>query len=122
MIKGFREFILRGNVVDLAVGIVIGGASPGRQGSIDGLINPLVEAIFGRPNLSQLWTFTLPQGSLQHRTDPQRSHQLRPGGRRDLLHRVIPVNRLRARNEADRDAGPSEVELLTEIRDSPGSQ
>ena len=48
MINGFRNFILRGNVVDLAVGVVIGAAFGGVVSSFsNGFINPLIQAITG---------------------------------------------------------------------------
>ena len=48
MIEGFKNFILRGNVVDLAVGVVIGAAFGGVVSSFsNGFINPLIQAITG---------------------------------------------------------------------------
>ena len=48
MITGFRDFILRGNVVDLAVGVVIGAAFGGVVTAFtNGFINPLIKAITG---------------------------------------------------------------------------
>ena len=47
MIQGFKEFILRGNVIDLAVAVVIGAAFTGIVNAIvAGLINPLIALIF----------------------------------------------------------------------------
>ena len=47
MLKGFREFILRGNVIDLAVAVVIGAAFTGVVNSIvNGIFNPLIGAFF----------------------------------------------------------------------------
>lgn len=52
MIKGFKEFILRGNVIDLAVAVVIGAAFTAVVNAIvTALINPLIE-IFYVPNES----------------------------------------------------------------------
>jgi large conductance mechanosensitive channel len=51
----FRKFLLRGNVVDLAVGIVIGAAFSRVVSSIvAGLITPIIAAIGGQPNFSAL--------------------------------------------------------------------
>ena len=55
MLKGFRDFLLRGNVVDLAVAVVIGGAF----GSIvtalvKDIIMPLIGAIGGKPDFSKV--------------------------------------------------------------------
>jgi len=63
MLKGFKEFILRGNVVDLAVGVVIGGAFGGVVSALTkDLITPLIAALVGKPDFSAI-TFTL-HGSL----------------------------------------------------------
>ena len=59
MIKGFKDFISRGNVVDMAVGVVMGGAVTAVVTSIvENFINPLVAMIFGKPDLSDLLKFT----------------------------------------------------------------
>jgi len=56
MLKGFRDFILRGNVVDLAVAVVIGAAFTGIIGSlVKDIINPLIAAIFKKPDFSYLY-------------------------------------------------------------------
>ena len=59
MTRDFRTFLLRGNVVDLAVGIVIGAAF-GRIVSsvVAGLITPIIAAIGGKPNFAAL-SFTI---------------------------------------------------------------
>jgi large conductance mechanosensitive channel len=51
----FKQFVLRGNVVDLAVGIVIGAAFVAVvQAAVADLITPLIAAVFGQPDFSQL--------------------------------------------------------------------
>lgn len=55
MFKGFREFILRGNVVDLAVGVVIGAAFGAVVTAfVKDLLTPLIAAIAGKPDFSAL--------------------------------------------------------------------
>ena len=55
MIKGFKEFILRGNVIDLAVAVVIGAAFTGIVNAIvAGLINPLIALIFQADSLNDI--------------------------------------------------------------------
>lgn len=55
MLKGFREFVLRGNVVDLAVAVVIGGAFGAVVASFVGdVLTPLIAAVVGKPDLSAL--------------------------------------------------------------------
>jgi large conductance mechanosensitive channel len=59
MIKGFRDFILRGNVVDLAVAVVIGAAFTAVVTSfVANILTPLIAAIFGEPDFSSL-VFTI---------------------------------------------------------------
>lgn len=60
MLKGFKEFISRGNVVDLAVAVVIGAAfATVIKAVLDGLITPLIAAIFGKPDLTGVGQFTI---------------------------------------------------------------
>ena len=56
MFKGFRQFILRGNAVDLAVGVVIGAGFSGVVNAlVKDLVTPLVAAIFQKPDFSGLY-------------------------------------------------------------------
>jgi large conductance mechanosensitive channel len=58
-LKGFREFIMRGNLVELAVAFVIGAAFASLlKAFIADLITPILAAIGGKPNVSQL-SFTI---------------------------------------------------------------
>ncbi len=53
MLKGFREFVLRGNVVDMAVGVVIGGAFGAIVTAfVKDLLTPLIAALVGKPDFS----------------------------------------------------------------------
>ena len=55
----FKEFILRGNVVDLAVAVVVGAAFGAMVSAlVKDLLTPLIAAIFGKPDFSNL-TFTI---------------------------------------------------------------
>ena len=59
LLKEFRAFILRGNLVDLAVAVVIGAAFTAVVNAfVKDIITPLIAAIFGKPDFSQL-TFTI---------------------------------------------------------------
>jgi large conductance mechanosensitive channel len=53
MFKGFREFIMRGSVVDLAVGVVMGAAFGAVvTGFVKDLLTPLIAALVGKPDFS----------------------------------------------------------------------
>lgn len=55
MLKGFRDFILRGNVMDLAVAVIIGGAFGKIVSSlVADIINPLIGATLGKPNFGYI--------------------------------------------------------------------
>ena len=59
MLSGFRQFILRGNVVDLAVGVVIGAAFGGVVTAfVKSLIEPLIALLVGKPDFTAV-TFTI---------------------------------------------------------------
>ena len=55
MLSGFKKFILRGNVVDMAVGVVIGAAFGGVVTALTkDLLTPLIAALVGKPDFSNL--------------------------------------------------------------------
>jgi large conductance mechanosensitive channel len=55
MLKGFRDFILRGNVVDLAVAVILGAAFNAIVTSLVGdVLNPLIAATIGKPDFSSV--------------------------------------------------------------------
>ena len=59
LLKEFREFILRGNVIDLAVAVVLGAAFGAVVNSlVKDLLTPLIAMIFGEPDFSAL-SFTI---------------------------------------------------------------
>lgn len=55
-VKDFKEFAVKGNAIDLAVGVIIGGAFGKIVTSIiDDLVMPLVARLIGQPDFSSLW-------------------------------------------------------------------
>lgn len=55
MLKGFRDFILRGNVIDLAIAVIIGTAFNAIVASlVADVINPLIAATIGKPDFSSV--------------------------------------------------------------------
>src|SRR3979411_2997680 len=59
MLSGFRAFLFRGNVVDLAVAVVIGGAFGAVVTAfVKDLITPIIAALFGKPDFSGIY-FTI---------------------------------------------------------------
>lgn len=59
MLQGFKQFLLRGNVVDLAVAVVLGGAFGAViTALVKDLLTPLIAALVGQPDFSA-WMFTI---------------------------------------------------------------
>ena len=120
MVKGFRDFLMRGNVVDLAVAVVIGAAFGAViKGFTDGILNPLIAAIFGKPNLDSVGTFTI------NGADFSIGLVLTPIINFILVAAVVyfvivvPMNKMRSRFVTEEEAAEAEeITLLREIRDS----
>jgi large conductance mechanosensitive channel len=128
MIQGFKEFILRGNVIDLAVAVVIGAAFTMIVTAIvNGLINPLIALFFNAgsldevgPTVTGVWgqEVFFPLGAIV-------------GALINFIAVAIvvyfvfvyPMNRMKERAAAragvveDEEALPTEQELLVQIRD-----
>ena len=115
MVKEFRDFIFRGNVVDLAVAVVIGAAFGAIVTSlVEDIITPLL-GLLGIPDFS---TWVIQVGDAEMRIGVFLNTLISF----IVIAAVIffgvikPMNRLMPRKE-EAPAGPTEVELLAEIRD-----
>ncbi|MFD0481584.1 large conductance mechanosensitive channel protein MscL [Kineococcus sp. GCM10028916] len=127
IVNGFKDFILRGNVIDLAVAVVIGAAFSGIIKSVvDGLINPIIAAIGGAPDLNGTWVIKLRviDGQIvgiQVGTIVGAVINFLIIAAAVYFLIVVPINRLlalRKRGEVAEPKSPSEdILLLTEIRD-----
>ncbi|WP_350281247.1 large conductance mechanosensitive channel protein MscL [Kribbella sp. HUAS MG21] len=122
MLKGFKEFIMRGNVVDLAVAVVIGAAfTKIVTALVDGLINPLIAAIFGKADLTGVGNFTVNDAkfSLGLVLDAALSFLFVAAAVYFFI--VLPLNKLAERRKRGQEPEPdpltTDQELLTEIRD-----
>ncbi len=122
MIDGFKNFIMRGNVVDLAVAVVIGAAFGAVVTSlVDNFINPLIAAIVGQPDLTGLWAFTINNAefSIGAIIGAVINFLLIAAAVYFLV--VLPMNRLAERRKAgvepEPEAPAEDVLLLQEIRD-----
>ena len=60
MLQDFKKFMMRGNVVDLAVAVVIGAAfNAVINAFVNFIINPIIAAIFGKPDITGVLNITL---------------------------------------------------------------
>lgn len=129
MLKGFKEFILRGNVIDLAVAVVIGAAFTGIVNAIVGsVLNPAIGALFNAESLATALPVEIPTTS--GGTSTMYFGAVIGAIIQFLLVAVVvyfalivPINYMkrvsfRKKDEAKDDpAPPTELELLAEIRD-----
>lgn len=117
--KGFKEFVFRGNVVDLAVAFVIGLAIVALINSIvDGLITPLIAAIFGEPNLLSVGNFEINGADFSIGLILTALVNFILVAAAVYFVIVLPMNKLREMRAEDETAPPTELDLLTEIRDA----
>lgn len=123
MLKGFKDFILRGNVVDLAVAVVIGTAFTAIVSAFtSGLVQPLINAVSppSSEGLGVQLVGTKPTTYIDF------SAVITAGVNFLLVAAVVyvvivlPLNTLKERRRRGEEAGPVEptdIALLTEIRD-----
>ena len=122
MLKGFKDFIMRGNVVDLAVGIVIGAAfTTVVTAFTNGFIKPLIQLMGGDSGVN---AGTWPVGSVKFDYATFLNAIITFLITAAVLYFLVvfPLNKLaerRKRGEEPPPEAPSEeVKLLTEIRDA----
>jgi large conductance mechanosensitive channel len=137
MLKEFRAFIARGNVLDLAVAVIIGAAFARITTSLtEDVIMPVVGAIFGGLDFSSYFTLLGPVPDGYHGSLKDYAALKAAGapvlGWGEFITVVInflilafiifllvrsATRLMHKRAEEEAAAGPTEVELLTEIRD-----
>lgn len=122
MIKGFKDFILRGNVIELAVGLVLALALTAVVNAlVEHLITPLVAAIFGQPNLDSVATFTINEAQFSIGAILTAIVNFLIIAAAVYFVLIVPMNKLTERRAAGREAPPEapteDVILLREIRD-----
>ncbi|MET3652124.1 large-conductance mechanosensitive channel protein MscL [Dyella japonica] len=133
MIKEFKEFAMRGNVIDLAVGVVIGGAFGKIVTSlVDQIIMPPIGLLTGGIDFAQMkWVLKAADN-----TDPAHKIAEVAIGYGSFINTLIQfliiafaiflvvkaINRITRREEAAPAPPPADVVLLTEIRDLLKSQ
>ena len=118
MIKDFKTFLLRGNMVDLAVAFVIGAAFGAVIAAlVKDLITPLIAAIFGKQDFSGL-TFTINHSVFRYGDFINALVAFVLVAAAVFFFVVVPVNRLMARSRREPPADPTTrkcPECLSEI-------
>jgi len=132
MLKGFKEFILRGNVIDLAVAVVIGTAFTAVVTSlVTNLFNPAIGALFKAESLNEVWKVSIPTLMNDGTTADIRFGAVVASIIQFLIIAavvyfvlIVPINYLKKvsfkkkiEEVGPTDTPPTELELLSEIRD-----
>lgn len=133
MLREFREFAIKGNVVDLAVGVIIGAAFGAIVNSLVGdVIMPIIGALTGGLDFSNYFTPLSKAVTATNLADAKKQGAVLAWGSFltltinfmivafVLFPAIRAMNRLKRHEEAAPAAPPkpsAEVELLTEIRD-----
>lgn len=128
VLSGFKQFIMRGNVIDLAVAVVIGAAFTAVINSVvNGIFNPLIAALFNADSLSKSLVVALPGGGkLAFGLVLSAVIQFLLVAAVMYFAFVLPLNHFKRVEERRRQAGlppkaadapPSELDVLSEIRD-----
>ncbi len=121
MLKEFRNFILRGNAIDLAVAVVLGAAFGAVVTSlVTDIVTPIISIIFGKPGFEEL-TITINDAVIRYGSFLNAVFSLLTIGAAVFFFVVKPVNYLMERRkkgeEPAPDAVPEDIVLLGEIRD-----
>jgi large conductance mechanosensitive channel len=121
VIQEFRDFIAKGNMIDIAVGFIMGAAFTAVIGSlVENVLMPIVAIPFGEPNFDAIiWTVNDSKIMIGSFLTAVVSFLLIAVA--VFLFIVKPYNAYRElteTKEADEGTGPTEVDLLIEIRDA----
>jgi large conductance mechanosensitive channel len=118
VIKGFKDFISRGNIVDLAVAVVVGTAFTALVNAlVKDLLTPLIAAIIGKPSFSSL-TFTINNSQFNYGSFINALITFLSVAAAVYFFVVVPLNKLAERRGGRKGPEPTEeVVLLGEIRD-----
>jgi large conductance mechanosensitive channel len=121
MIKEFREFLLRGNVIDLAIAVVLGAAFGAVVTSfVDDILMQVIAMIGGQPDFSGL-SFTINDAEFRYGSFLNAVISFVIIAAAIFFFVVKPVNALMARRKAglepEPEAVPEDIVLLGEIRD-----
>ena len=123
MIKGFKEFIARGNVIELAVGVIIGKAFKQIVDElVTDILNPAIGAIFGKPDFSKSFILQIGDSQLLFGALLTAIINFLLIALAVYFFIVVPMNYLAKMRKKSEDEAPKEVseevQLLTEIRDA----
>ena len=117
MIKGFREFIMRGNVIDMAIGIIIGAAFTPIVTAISDMLMNIIAGLIGAPNFDSVLQFSINDAVIQPGTILTALVNFLLVAAALYFFVVMPMNkfndRIHRNDEAIEEAVDANTELLT---------
>ena len=119
VLKEFKDFLMQGNLIELAVAVVIGTAFGAVIASlVADLLTPLIAAIFGKQDFSAL-TFTINGSEFSYGNFINALIAFVMVAAAIFFAVIKPYNKLRAMRAKEEEAAPpaEDIALLTEIRD-----
>lgn len=126
MLKGFKDFLAQGNVMDLAVAVIIGAAFTQVVSALtDSVLMPLISALVGSPNFDDFAKITLNGNEIAFGVLLTALVNFLLVAGAVYFAIVVPMNKLIAmrRVEAeDAEETPEDIALLREIRDALASR
>ncbi|WP_136088545.1 large conductance mechanosensitive channel protein MscL [Auritidibacter ignavus] len=129
MLQGFKDFIMKGNVIDLAVAVIIGAAfSQVVTALTDSVLMPLISALVGSPNFDSFAVLELNGNEIRFGVLLTAAVNFLLIAAAVYFVIVLPMNKMiEARNrrlgiEPEEDAVAEDVQLLTDIRDLLATQ
>ena len=125
MLRGFKEFIMKGNVLDLAVAVIIGAAfAQVVNAMVEAVLMPLISALVGSPNFHSFAVLTVNGNDIRFGVLLTALVNFLLVAAAVYFAIVLPMNKMiEARNrrlgiDPTQEEADAQVQLLTEIRDA----
>ncbi len=116
LLNEFKDFVNRGNLLELAIAVVLATAfAPVVTSIVDNIVMPIIAAIFGQPDFS---TLGIDIGEARINYGIPLTLIISFLIIAFVCFLVVKAYNTMQKQEEDADSGPTEIELLTEIRDA----
>ncbi len=116
LLNEFKDFVNRGNLLELAIAVVLATAfAPVVTSIVDNIFMPIIAALFGQPDFS---TLGIDIGDARINYGIPLTFIISFVIIAFVCFLVVKAYNTMQRQQEEADSGPTEIELLTEIRDS----
>lgn len=118
LVKEFKDFIAGGNLIELAVAFLVGGLfAKIVEAFVTFIVMPIISIVFGKPNFDEALIVTINDAQIKFGSFLTVAITVILTALAVFLFVVKPYNRMKRAKAVEAPAGPSEAELLGEIRD-----